>query len=282
MATILSSATYLGYRATGSTVRFSFSTHDADGDNVAPNSAFESADLRIYKDGSATQRTSASGITMTSPFDTVTGAHHVDIDLSDNTDASFYAAGSFYEVWLVPDETVDGRAMSLVLAYFDIGVQAANTTQIAGSTVSTSTAQIGVNVIQAAGTAWGSSAITAASLAADAVAELADGVWDEAHAGHTTAGSFGNKFGAMQPAVLKLVLDAGSTTTAIVLDATTGVDAGAPSAVNDFYNGRVLVFTSGALAGQATAITDYVGATRTLTVTAVTGAPAAAVTAVIV
>jgi len=47
-------------------------------------------------------------------------------------------------------------------------------TQISGSAVSTSSAQIGVNVVNAAGTAWGSGAITAASLAADAVDEILD------------------------------------------------------------------------------------------------------------
>jgi peptidoglycan hydrolase CwlO-like protein len=115
------------------------------------------------------------------------------------------------------------------------------------------------------------------------VATIADGVWDEATAGHTTAGSYGDKTGAHLPAVLKaIVAAAGSTTTAVVLNATTGIDGGVPSATNDFYNGRVIIFTSGALAGQATDITDYVGATQTLTVTALTGAPASGVTAVIV
>lgn len=87
----------------------------------------------------------------------------------------------------------------------------ANTTYIAGAAVSTSTAQLGVNAVQAGGTAWGSGAITsgafatgaitataiaadaigASELAADAVAEIADAVWDEARSGHTTAGTFG-------------------------------------------------------------------------------------------
>lgn len=84
------------------------------------------------------------------------------------------------------------------------------------------------------------------------------------------------------PAVLQALTTAGGTTTAIVLNATTGIDGAAPSAVNDFYNGRVFIFTSGALAGQATSITDYVGATQTLTVVALTAAPASGVTGVIV
>lgn len=47
-------------------------------------------------------------------------------------------------------------------------------TQISGSAVNTTSAQLGVNVVNAAGTAWGSGAITAASLAADAVDEILD------------------------------------------------------------------------------------------------------------
>jgi len=91
-----------------------------------------------------------------------------------------------------------------------------------------------------------------------------------------------DKLAAHLPTVLKVIVGVGSTTTSIVLNATTGINGAAPSAVNDFYVGRVLVFTSGALAGQATSVTDYVGATVTLTVVALTAGPAAADTAVIV
>ena len=39
----------------------------------------------------------------------------------------------------------------------------------------------------------GANVITASALAADAVAEIADGIWDEATAGHTTAGTYGGR-----------------------------------------------------------------------------------------
>lgn len=149
------SASYLGFRPVNSTVRFGFETLDATGANVAPLSAFEAADLRIYKDGSDTQRSSANGITMTSPFDSLTGFHKVAIDLSDNTDAGFYAAGSFYEVLLCPDETVASVTITArVLARFDIGLPTVNTTQIEGS---------------------------------DATDQIGDAVWDEAVDGAVTA-----------------------------------------------------------------------------------------------
>lgn len=107
-------------------VGFQFSTFDAAGANVAPSSAFEAADLRIYRRAynaanSATQRSSASGVTMTSPFDSLTGYHDVDIDLTDNTDAGFYAPGYIYTVVLSPDETVDSQTITgVVLAKFEI------------------------------------------------------------------------------------------------------------------------------------------------------------------
>jgi hypothetical protein len=59
---------------------------------------------------------------------------------------------------------------------------------------------------------------------------------------------------------------AGSTTTSIVTNLTEATD--------DHYNGRVITFTGGALAGQSSSISDYTGATKTLTVVALTEAPA--------
>jgi len=134
-------ADHLGSYNTSSSrtrVGFQFTTSDGSGGAVAPSDAFEAADIRIYRaaDGaafSATQRSSSSGITMTSPFDSVVGLHSVDIDLTDNTDAGFYAAGYRYAVVLSPDtETVDGQTVVKVLAYFEIGPPQVNVTQLGG------------------------------------------------------------------------------------------------------------------------------------------------------
>lgn len=112
---------YLGDFKAGQIVTCPFTTNNAAGAAVAPLSAFEAADLVIYKNNVATQRTSAAGITMTSPFDTVTGFHMVAIDLSDNTDASFWAAGNDYHVMLIPDtETVDSQTVVAHLFSFSI------------------------------------------------------------------------------------------------------------------------------------------------------------------
>ena len=63
---------------------------------------------------------------------------------------------------------------------------------------------------------------------------------------------------------------------------TTVVQTDLAEATDDHYIGRVIVFTSGNGAGEASDITDYTGATGTVTITAVTTAPAAADTFVIV
>jgi hypothetical protein len=105
-------------------------------------------------------------------------------------------------------------------------------------------------------------AIDADALAADAVAEIADGVWDEARSGHTTAGTYGE---ANSTIVSGTCITGTLSTTACTTDLTEATD--------DHYIGRTIVWVTGVLAGQASAITDYTGATKTLTYTAVTDAP---------
>ncbi len=62
------------------------------------------------------------------------------------------------------------------------------------------------------------------------------------------------------------VNDASATTTAFVITSTEATDS--------HFNGRVIIFTAGTLINQATDITAYTGATKTVTVTALTSAPA--------
>jgi len=69
------------------------------------------------------------------------------------------------------------------------------------------------------------------------------------------------------------VNDASASTTAFVAALTETTD--------DHYNGRIITFTSGDLKGQSTDITDYVGSSKTVTVTQLTEAPANSVTFVI-
>ena len=109
----------LGNFSLDSTVYVRFWTFDLNDEPTAPSSAFDVDDFRIYKNGNATQRSDDSGITVTSPFDSVTGFHQIEIDLSDDADAGFYSAGDF-SVELVTSKTVDGRAIGGTLATFSI------------------------------------------------------------------------------------------------------------------------------------------------------------------
>lgn len=210
----------------GATLYHPFTTNASTGAAVAPSSAFEAADVRIYKNGSATQRSSEAGYTMTSPFDSVTGLHMLAIDLSDNTDSGFYAVGSTYHVVLVPDETVDSVSVVAVLCSFRIvaaessaGVPKVDLTHISGSAVSTSTAQLGVNAVQAGGTAWASGAITATSIASGAItaAKFAAGAIDAAAIadGAIDAGAFA----ADAITAAKVASDVGSEIATAVLTA---------------------------------------------------------------
>lgn len=69
------------------------------------------------------------------------------------------------------------------------------------------------------------------------------------------------------------------------VDTTTTIKGGGTAtlaAADDHYNGRIIIFTSGILANQATDITDYDGTTKVFTFTALTSAPADGVSFVIV
>lgn len=108
------------------TVTCMFTTHEDTGAPVAPNSAFEAADVLIFKNGSATEKTTTNGVTMTSPFNSVTGLHCVVIDTSNDTgDGGFWVTGAVYTLVLSSDETVDGVAVAKVIGQFGIELHGA-------------------------------------------------------------------------------------------------------------------------------------------------------------
>ena len=92
--------------------------------------------------------------------------------------------------------------------------------------------------------------------------ENADAVWDEARSGHTTSGTFGESFNGV-------VSGAAVTGTLSTTEMTTNLT----EATDDHFIGRIIVWITGALAGQATDVTDYVGSTKKLVFTAVTDTP---------
>jgi hypothetical protein len=354
-------------RALGATIRIYFTTHQSTGVVVAPSSALVVADFKIYKDGSATEKTSTNGITVTSPFDSQTGAHLIEIDTSNSTgDSGFWASGSAYRVVLSTAKTVDSKDPSGVcVGEFSLELQTADVRKFGGTAgtfasgkpevgaatsvsgavgsvtgaVGSVTGNVGGNVngnvsgnvsgsvgsvtgavgsvtgsvgsvvgnvggstasvagavgsvtgnvggdvsgkvlgggsgtisgdgVRAAsvtgavGSVTGSvgSVVGAVVLDSAATAALVDLIWDEPLTGatHNVATSSGKRLRqttAFQQ-IDSTVIDASATTTTFI----TGLD----SAVDNFYNDSMLVFTDGALAGQVRAIVDYVGATKTI------------------
>lgn len=116
-------ADYLGDFVTGETVVLWWNTNAIAGESITRAT---DGSIRIYKDNSDTQRASSAGITDTEDADTLTGAHRLVIDLSDNTDSGFYAAGSDYAVVLVA-ATIDGKTINHALGQFSIENRAMNT-----------------------------------------------------------------------------------------------------------------------------------------------------------
>jgi hypothetical protein len=82
----------------------------------------------------------------------------------------------------------------------------------------------------------------------------------------------------LEASTLGIVTGAAETGTLSTTQMTTNL----PEATNDHYIGRAVIWTSGALAGQASTITDYLGSTGMLTYDTVTEAPANTDTFVIV
>ena len=128
-------------------------------------------DVEIYKDGSDTQRTGTSGVTVSINFDGGTGAHFINIDLSDNDDAGFYALGSRFSVMLV-GITVDAGTLNAWVGSFSMGCVLRPTT--AGRTLDvTAAGEAGLDLDNTSGTLdaaqIGGDAITAAKIADDAI-----------------------------------------------------------------------------------------------------------------
>jgi len=215
------------------TVAVYFTTHDPNGAPVAPLTAFEADDVKIYKNGSGTQKTSTNGLTMTSPFDSIVGLHCLLIDTSNDTgDAAFWVAGCVYSVVLNPDtETVNGQTVLKVVGSFGLAL---------------------------AGSSSGPSAAT-----------IADAVWDEARSGHVAGGSFGEGVASVTGAVGSASGNVGGNVTGSVGSVTglTASDVGAIKTKTDYLPAA----TAGAAGGVFIAGTNAATTVTTSFTTTFTG-----------
>lgn len=139
-------------------------------------------DIEVYKGTSMTQRASDNGYALMDTdgidIDTRTGIHGFSIDTSDNSDAGFYAAGSFY--WVIVDAvTIDAQTVRFIAGTFRLsaaessagtpkadvshfggsagtfssGRPEVNTSHIGGSAISQAAGVANVNVTQLSGDA---------------------------------------------------------------------------------------------------------------------------------
>jgi hypothetical protein len=178
---------HLGNVDAGSTLYIPFDTYSSAGASITLT-GLAVTDIEIYKNGSVTQRASDAGYVLLDTdgidFDGITGIHGFSIDLNDNTDAGFFAAGSFYWV-VVSAVTIDSQTVNFVAATFKIGPVSANVTQNAGTAI---TAAAGIQEVKVASLANDSitaavianGAIDAATFAAGAITAtvIADGAID--------------------------------------------------------------------------------------------------------
>lgn len=133
----------LGMTRPGTTIQVPFNTYDSNDPSASVTiTNFALADIKIFKDGGTTERASTSGFTLLDTdgvdFDSNTGIHGFSVDLSDNTTANFYEAGSRY--WIVVGPiTVDAAVINFNAALFEIGYRDA----ILNTTIATLSTQTG-------------------------------------------------------------------------------------------------------------------------------------------
>ncbi len=105
---------YLGnYTEDYTTLNFKFSTHKTDG---TPITLAGTPAVKVYKANSTSTET-ATGVTLTVDFDSVTGLHNVLIDLSAD---AFYAVGNDYSVVITAGTVNSVSVVGTVLAHFSI------------------------------------------------------------------------------------------------------------------------------------------------------------------
>lgn len=187
-----------------STLPFFFDTFAGSTGAPITMSGFATSDILVYKGTSMTQRASTAGFALIDTdgidLDGITGIQGFSIDLSDNTDAGFYAVGSFYTV-VISTVTVDSQTMSFIAGTFRIvaaeavaGKPKVDVDAFGGTagTFSSGIPEVKINNIAAnaiTATSIASNALTAAKIATDAIgaAQLASDAVTEIQSGLATS-----------------------------------------------------------------------------------------------
>ena len=127
----------------GETIPLLFDTFGGNGQSITMT-GLALADIKVYKDGGTTQRSSTAGFTLLDTdgidFDAITGIHGISIDTGDDTDSGFFAAGSYYDV-VIDSITVGSQTVSFHLGSFrlvhaesEVGVPKVDVDAVGGAT----------------------------------------------------------------------------------------------------------------------------------------------------
>lgn len=214
--------------------------------------------ISVYKANGTTQST--AGITLSVDFDSVVGMNNVLIDLSSD---AFYATGNDYQV-VVTTGTVGGVSIvGYVVAEFSIENRFVRGTDSA-LLASSAPTNFGALGIESDGDITKVNLVAVTTLT-DTTTDVTNEVTSDMTKINGVAASAANLEQGAFALVRGSAITGTLTTTTFTTDLTEATD--------DHYNGRVVTFTSGALDGQSTDITDYTGSTKLITVTAMTEAP---------
>lgn len=187
--------------------------------------------------------------------------------------ATEISGGYYYGVFDATDTDTAGsmrisiKVATALIIFMDVCVLPA---QVYDSLV-LGTDLLDANASQAGGTAWGSGAITAASIATDALtaAKFASDVTTELQSGLATAAALATVDGIVDNLVSGIIFGAAATGTLSTTQASTNLTGYA----NDQLIGRPVIWLTGACEGEASVITDYVATSGVLTFDALTTAP---------
>ncbi len=253
----------------GKTFDVKFTTINSSG---VPTTLAGSPAVAAYPDNSTTEIT--AGITLSVDFDARTGLHNVRVVASSGNG---YATATNYALALTAG-TVDGTSVvGYVVGHFSIENRSALMPTAADRTFDVSSTGEG-------GVDWANvgSPTTSLALTGTTIANLTNAPT----AGDLTATMKASVNAEVDTALADINLNKLITITGSVNDTgatTTQFITNLASSTDDFYADMVLIFTSGALAGQPRIITNYVGSTKTVTFDeATTSAPANGVTFAIV
>lgn len=128
-------------------------------------------------------------------------------------------------------------------------------------------------------TSFAANSLTASALATDAVTEITGGVWDEAYAGHTTAGTFGKLMDILRKtnvATEGTISASGSPANSSTYFRTT------LTGVDNFFNSQTMIFTQGTLTGQSAIVSTFASTNGVITLSdSLTSTPTAGDTFVV-